>query len=282
METPFFFWRLEKKNHTTRSVLMSNSEEVAIELPVDFDKLTANSTSKDAKSVNTPGSLRHEGVASDINEDTLAVVSPVVEKVLELTQNVETLTQTNENAKTDAHVKISQVKKAQKAVENAIKASATAKKVAEEATETATRVITRPEVSESTKKEARELVKSAVRDVERAETVKKKALEKKQIATQNAEKAVEKVKEVVKKNNEMVKRLAVLQNAPPPKLTGPTTTVQYEDYCVGVFTKEDDSKIVGVCPAVGNKCPSKWNDSDCIALRPVNTSLLNAPTTALW
>lgn len=65
-------------------------------------------------------------------------------------------------------------------------------------------------------------------------------------------------------------------------VSGPCHNVEHEGLCIGVFTREDDSKFVGACRAETGTCPTKWSEADCVELRPVNASVASAPTISLW
>lgn len=264
----------------------------APEDPIDLDSIPGTSTSPDHKSVNVPGGKAIGGKSADIEDmpvevdtpttvDTTVVVEKVDKKVVELAKDVATLAEVKTKVEADATVKIAKVQEAQKDVEKAGQVAVKAKEAAVVAVESAKKIIEKPDVSESTKIEAKKLAVKATEEAEVAKEVEKKATEKKEVALKTAEKAVEKVKEVEKKKEAVQKKLETLHDPIDPT-AGPTMTVKHQDVCIGLFTKGDDSKVVGVCPTLEGKCPVVWNESTCMVLKPVKTSVMDAPITTFW
>lgn len=265
---------------------MADSEETTPEDIIDLDSIPGTSSSPANNGVNVPGGRAFGGTSAIIEnmhraDDTPTTIDTTVADervVLELVKDVATLDEVKTSVKADATVKIANVQEAEQDVENASKIAVKAEQTAVVAVESAKKIIEMPDILESTKIEAKKLAAKATKEAEIAKKVEKKATEKKVIAVKTAEKAVAKVKEVEKKKEIVEKKLGKLHDVIDPT-TGPT--IKYQDVCIGLFEK-DGAKVVGVCPASEGKCPVSWNESRCLQLKPVKTSVMDAPITTFW
>lgn len=260
---------------------------------IDVDSLEGRTTSPETKSVNVPGGKAIGGTSSPIeNETPLGVMTRTNEcdpltnvaekKVEEAKKGVEKAKKEVENAKKEV-AKAGTVTTAAK--EAAVAAEVSAKKISEN-----------PVVAEPTKKQAVALANKAKQDLKDAVSNENKVVGKKEMldkAVAKAEKAVEEEMAVQKNKAAQQKKETITATKPSSKKSriieqldpkqGITVQTEYQGYCVGFFPTDGDTKVMGMCAVTPEgKCPAVWNETRCVKLQPVKTSVFETPTTPLW
>lgn len=262
---------------------------------IDLDAMSTSSTSPESKSVNAPLSVRKGGASADVGDlvgmsdekDDLPDVEEVVESPPEKVMDVvKEAVKIEEVAKTAEKEMIKKFDVVAEATNEVLSAKIEIEKASSEvlkAEQVMDSIVEELDVPEEAKEIAAQAKEKAKEKLEVALIDEKKAKVKQAIAVEKAEEAVMKVEKVDKKR---ISLQGVMNDLGQDvmQVGGPksTTTVQYQDVCIGMFTDSHDNKIMGVCPSMDNKCPVLWNPSQCTELKPVSTSVMTAPTTTFW